>query len=203
VRTTEAASQLGAGLTAIADAFGMRLCILQGDGVQPIGRGIGPALEARDVLAVLGCAKDAPQDLRRRAVALAGALLEMAGAAPASQGEKLAAQCLDDGRALRKFERICEAQGGMRVPPQAGHRLPILALRGGRLAAIDNRKIATLAKLAGAPEAKAAGVELDVRLGDSVAHGDALCTVHAETSGELAYALAYASANSDMFRVSA
>ena len=52
------------------------------DGSQPVGRGIGPALEARDVLAVLRCEPNAPQDLRQRAVALAGALLELAGAAP-------------------------------------------------------------------------------------------------------------------------
>jgi thymidine phosphorylase len=69
--------------------------------------------------------------------------------------------------------------------------------------AIDNRRIATLAKLAGAPEAKAAGVELHARVGDKVARGDPLCTVHAETPGELAYALAYAVANPDIFRVTA
>jgi thymidine phosphorylase len=67
------------------------------------------------------------------------------------------------------------------------------------LDAIDNRKIAKLAKLAGAPDEWAAGVELHVRLGDVVSAGQPLCTVHADAPGELAYALDYATANLDIF----
>jgi thymidine phosphorylase len=195
VRSAESAQALSAGLTAVAEAFGMRARIAIGDGRQPIGRGIGPALEANDVLAVLQVAKDAPTDLRLRAVSLAGVLIELGGAAPAGGGETLAAQTLDDGRAWAKFQRICEAQGGMRTPPASTHRRPLVAERAGLVQDIDNRKIAKLAKLAGAPEDKAAGVELHVRLGDSVAAGQPLCTVHADAPGELAYALDYASAN--------
>ena len=202
VRTKEAAQALGAGLTAVADGFGVRVRILEGDGSQPIGRGIGPALEARDVLAVLQNDAKAPQDLRARAATLAGILLEMAGMAAEGQGERAADECLRDGRAWRKFQRICEAQGGMRVPPQSGHREPILAPHAGRLTAIDNRKVAMLAKLAGAPEAKAAGVELHVRLGATIAPKQPICTVHAESPGELAYAMHYAAANADLFKVS-
>ncbi|MGQ0740999.1 MAG: thymidine phosphorylase family protein [Alphaproteobacteria bacterium] len=168
VRTKEAASALAAGLAAVAKAFGIRLKVIECEGSQPIGRGIGPALEARDVLRVLQRAPDAPRDLRDRAVALAGALLELGGAAPRGGGPSLAAKALDDGRAWTKFQRICEAQGGARVPPKSKHRQPLLAKHSGKLNAIDNRKIARLAKLAGAPDAKAAGVELHVRLGESI-----------------------------------
>jgi thymidine phosphorylase len=113
----------------------------------------------------------------------------------------LAGQVLDDGRAWAKFQRICEAQGGMRVPPVSKQRKPLLAARAGRLRAIDNRKIARLAKLAGAPDDKAAGVELHARSGDPVARNQPLCTVHADSPGELAYALDYAAANPDIFVV--
>jgi thymidine phosphorylase len=179
----------------------MRVAVNVGDGEQPIGRGIGPALEANSVLAVLQGAREAPQDLRARALALAGTLLEFAGIAPQGRGQGLAAQALDDGRAWAKFQRICEAQGGMRTPPASKHRHPLLAERPGRIAAIDNRKIAKLAKLAGAPEAKAAGIELNVRLGSVVSAGEPLCTVHAEAPGELAYALDYAAANAGIIRI--
>lgn len=74
-------------------------------------------------------------------------------------------------------------------------------MRAGRIDAIDNRKIARLAKLAGAPDDKAAGVELHVKVGDSVTAGEPLCTVHAEAPGELAYALDYATANVDMIAI--
>ena len=201
VRSTEAAEILSAGLIAVAGAFGMHAKVIVGDGAQPIGRGIGPALEANDVLAVLCGKSNAPHDLRQRAVALAGALLELAELTPAGQGETLAAQTLDDGRAWTKFQRICEAQGGMRVPPSSSQRQPLTAQQAGRIEAIDNRKIAKLAKLAGAPDEQAAGVELHLKLGESVVVGQPLCTVHAGAPGELAYALDYAAANTDIFRI--
>jgi thymidine phosphorylase len=201
VRNKKSADVLSAGLSNVAAAFGIQTRVIVGDGRQPIGRGIGPALEAHDVLAVLQGATDAPQDLKARAVALAGALIELGGAAPQGQGEILAEQTLADGRAWAKFQRICEAQGGMRKPPSSRHRHPLLAERTGRICEIDNRKIARLAKLAGAPEAKAAGIELHVKLGSTVSAGEPLCTLHAEAPGELAYALQYAAANPGIMRI--
>jgi len=201
VRSKQAADALSVGLMAVADAFGIKARVIAGDGAQPIGRGIGPALEANDVLAVLQCAPMAPHDLRDRAVALAGALIELGGLAQHGAGAAIAAATLDDGRAWTKFQQICEAQGGMRVPPKSNYRHPLVAGQAGRVTKIDNRRIAKLAKLAGAPEAKAAGVELHVRTGDIVSAGQPLCTVHAAASGELAYALAYAVANPEIIMV--
>jgi thymidine phosphorylase len=81
------------------------------------------------------------------------------------------------------------------------HRRPLLADRAGHVVDIDNRRIAKLAKLAGAPQAKAAGIELHVKLGGTVAAGEPICTVHAQAPGELAYALQYASANPGIIRI--
>jgi thymidine phosphorylase len=201
VRSAEAAEALAAGLLEVAEAFGISARIMLGDGRQPIGNGIGPALEAHDVLAVLQGTPAAPRDLRARATALAGALLEIDGKAEHGAGQARAAATLDDGRAWRKFQQICEAQGGMRTPPRAAHRHPLDAPQAGRVQSIDNRKIAKLAKLAGAPDAKAAGVALHVKLGDRVERGAPLCTLHAEAPGELAYALGYAAANPGIFTV--
>ena len=201
VRGREAAENLAQGLLNVAEDFGLKAQVVLSDGSQPVGKGIGPALEARDILAVLRCNAEAPPDLRRRAIALAGAVLELAAASPPGQGEALATMALDDGRAWAKFQRICEAQGGMRTPPSSKHRRPLLAPRSGWLGVIDNRQIARLAKLAGAPDAKAAGVELHAKLGDLVVAGQPLCTVHAEAPGELAYALEYAMANPDILVV--
>jgi thymidine phosphorylase len=201
VRSPEAAQALTAGLLEVADAFGIKARAMISDGRQPIGSGIGPALEAHDVLAVLQRAHDAPQDLRARATELAGALLEAGGRALMGDGQRLAATTLDDGRAWKKFQRICEAQGGMRVPPIAPHQRPLEAARAGRVRSIDNRKIAKLAKLAGAPDVRSAGVALHVKIGATVERGAPLCTLHAEAPGELAYALDYAAANSNIIEV--
>ena len=191
VRSDRDAAELSGHLLAVSDALGIRTRIVRTDGTQPVGRGIGPALEAHDVLAVLQGAANAPDDLRDRALSLAGALLELAGTVGEGQGRTLADGVLRDGRAWHKFQAICEAQGGLREPPCAEHTQPILAPRPGQVASIDNRRLARAAKLAGAPDAKAAGLLLQTRLGDRVEAGEPLFTLHAETRGELAYALDY------------
>lgn len=203
VRTDEAARSLMTHMSTVAAKFGVETRFVVTDGSQPVGRGIGPALEARDVLAVLRNASDAPKDLRDRALTIAAAVLELGNAAPPGQGFALAASALTDGRALAKFMRICEAQGGFREPPQAPLQQGWPAPRSGLLTHINNRKLARLAKLAGAPDDKAAGIELHARLGDAVVAGRPLVTVHAEAPGELSYALAYAGANADMFEIEA
>lgn len=191
VRSQEAADQLALGLHAAAQGVGLKLAILTSDGLQPVGRGIGPALEAHDLVRVLQRCADAPADLRERSIAIAGAVLEMAGHVPPGRGLALAQATLDDGRAWRKFVAICEAQGGLREPPVATLREPIVAAATGVITAVDCRRLSRAAKLAGAPAAPAAGIELHVRLGDRVAKGQSLFTLHAQTHGELHYALDY------------
>lgn len=203
VRSTQDAAELSARLVAVAARLGLSARPFLSDGSQPIGRGIGPALEARDVLSVLRGAPGAPFDLRDKAVQLAGAILELAGAVTEGAGEAEARAILADGRALAKFMAICEAQGGFREPSIAPLRHELTAPRAGALAALDNRLIARVAKLAGAPSSLTAGLEMHVRLGDPVEKGQPLATLHGESPGELAYALAFAEANPQMLDVRA
>lgn len=198
VRSDGAAQALAARLTDTASAMGLMLAVLRTDGRQPVGAGIGPALEARDVLAVLRSAPDAPADLRTRALAVAGALLDLAPGTPPGQGLALATQTLDSGRAWAKFLAICEAQGGFSEPGEAPFQAPVLATHAGRIRATDNRRLAKVAKLAGAPGAALAGLVCSLRLGDPVVAGQPLYTVHAQSPGERDYALAYAQAHPDI-----
>ena len=201
IRNAETAELLTRNLVDVAQVFGLKAQAVITDGSQPVGRGIGPALEARDVLSVLRNDAAAPGDLRQRALQLAGILLELGGVARPGDGEALAAATLDGGHAWAKFQRICEAQGGMREPPQSAQRHSVVARRLGRIGSVDNRRLARVAKLAGAPDAKAAGVEVHVRLNDAIEAGQPLYTVHAEAPGELAYALEYAAANASIYEV--
>ena len=201
VRSMAAAASLGARLEAVATALGVYLRVHVSDGTQPVGRGIGPALEARDVLAVLRRERSAPPDLRERALELAGKVLELSPTVSAGDGLIVARRLLDEGEALEKFEAICRAQGGQREPPQAALTQVVTATRRGVCGAIDNRLIARVAKLAGAPRAPAAGVELHARLGDRRELGEPLYTVHAQASGELEYALEFAGRHPDIIRV--
>ena len=201
VRSKEAAQHLAARLAETAAQFGLVLRCIFSDGNQPVGCGIGPALEAQDVLAVLHRDDDAPMDLRERAASVAGAVLELAGAATEGDGMRLALETIDSGRAWEKFQRICAAQGGLRQPPVAEYVEPLIAAHAGRVVHIDNRKLARLAKLAGAPQSLAAGISMHVRLGDEVARGQTLLRLHAQTQGELAYALGYANEVGEIVRV--
>ena len=201
VRSAEEAVKLIKVLEMIGSRLGMKLQAVMTDGSQPVGRGIGPALEAMDVLSILRGDPQAPQDLRRRALVLAGALLELSGKVDVGRGFETAESILNDGRALKKFRAICEAQGGMREPPRADFSYVLEAKSPGQVAQIDNRKLARVAKFAGAPAAPAAGVEIHVRLGDRVEKGQPLLSIFAETRGELAYSFDYLSAHLNLIDV--
>lgn len=191
VRSDEDAGRLQTLLEQVAAAHGIQLRVVRTHGTQPVGRGIGPALEAHDVLAVLRGAVSAPVDLRMRSLALAGELLEFCGHSLPGTGHSEAWRLLDSGAAWDKFQAICEAQGGLRTPGVAALRSPIVAERSGYVAGIDSRRLARVAKLAGAPDVATAGLELHVGLGDSVEHGQPLFTLHAQAPGELTYAKEY------------
>ena len=77
----------------IGEALGLKVAALLTDGTQPVGRGIGPALEARDILQVLRGDPAAPPALREKSIRLAGALLELTGTTRAGEGDQLAASC--------------------------------------------------------------------------------------------------------------
>lgn len=201
VRSEQAAHQLAARLEGAGQALGLSVKCILSDGSQPVGVGIGPALEAMDVLAVLQGAAKAPQDLRQRALALAAGVLELGGRAAPGEGMGLAVQTLDSGAAWTKFQAICAAQGGLRQPQVAACTHVLEARHAGRVVAIDNRKLATLAKLAGAPRAAAAGVRFFAPLGSRLEVGQQILSIHADTPGELAYALEYGEAQSNLVTV--
>lgn len=192
IRSVAAARLLSDRLREVGTAVGLRVLPVMTDGTQPVGRGLGPALEARDALMVLQGHMEAPAELRERSLLLAGYLLEFGGRAATGAGQAMAREILADGRAWRKFQALCRAQGGMREPPIAPFTRPFVAVRPGRVVRVDNRRLARVAKLAGAPHDPAAGLVLHARVGDWIDKGQPLFTVHAETTGELEYALTYA-----------
>ena len=193
VRNQAEAESLATLLRQVASAFGLQVRVLISDGGQPIGRGIGPALEAHDVLAVLRNEPHAPADLRTHALTVAAAVLELGDIASAGSSLAMATACLETGRAWQRFQAICAAQGGMRTPGKAAYQQVVPAAQPGRVSAIDNRRLSRVAKLAGAPAAPLAGLTLDAHLGEVVVAGQPRFTIHAQSPGELAYAMEYIS----------
>lgn len=200
VRTTAAAQDLAALFRAVAERIGLRVETQLTEARGPVGRGVGPRLEALDVLAVLRREPGAPADLREKSLFLAARLLELSGAVEPSAGYRAAQSALDSGAASRKFEQIIEAQGARELPPEAPFRAVIGAPADGHIRQIDCWRVARLAKLAGAPANVAAGVRLLRTVGDVVAKGDPLCEIHAESAAQLEFARSYAASHPEIVR---
>jgi len=152
---------------------------------------------------VLNRDKHAPLDLRERALALAAHVIEFSANVRPGQGKVIATDILDSGKALLKFQAICKAQGGMRDIPVAPFTHTIESIQSGTIINIDNRHIARLAKLAGAPKSKSAGVLLLTPLHTIVEKSQPLFTLHAETQSELNYALDFLKQGHEIFQIEA
>lgn len=199
MRSHNSAAELKNYLEMIGKILGIEVKIILTDGTQPVGRGIGPSLEAKDVLSVLQGSPQAPQSLKERAIMLAGHILEFSPKVNKGAGYALAESILNSGQAWQKFQAICHAQGGFNIPTNAKHVKTICSQKKGKILAIDNRYLSRVAKLAGAPQAKAAGIELLTPVGSEVNVGDPLFIIHSETKGELNYAINFLSTGRDIF----
>jgi thymidine phosphorylase len=192
VRTREAAEVLAALFREVASAVALRVDVVVTDAHGPIGSGVGPRLEALDVLAVLGREPSAPRDLREKSLYLAARILEAVDAVPNAGGYRAAQQCLDSGDALRKLEEIVAAQGPRALPELAPWRSTILGPGDGRIREIDCFEVNNVAKLAGAPANAAAGVRILRSVGDVVVQGEPIFEIHAQSQAQLDFARGYA-----------
>jgi thymidine phosphorylase len=192
VRHMREALQLRKLFEFVGDRLGLHLEVVITDGRQPVGRGIGPILEARDVMQVLENHPDAPPDLRQKALRLAGRVLEFDPDVRGGRGYTIARDILDSGRALAKMNAIIDAQGRRDdVDFKPGPiSFEVAADRDGVVTAIDNFLLARMARIAGAPLDKAAGVDLLKKLGDPVQKGETLYRVHAEFQSDFKFARA-------------
>jgi len=192
VRSYAAAEKLAALFREVAMRIALRLEVALTDARAPIGRGIGPRLEALDVLAVLRGDPDAPQDLREKSLYIASRILEMSGKVAPSTGYHEARHMLESGAALKKFTDIVNAQGARELPPEAPFHHVIVSQADGRIREIDCWEMARVAKRAGAPANVAAGVEMLKTIGDVLAKDEPLFEIHASSAEQLDAARSYA-----------
>ncbi|MBU2639046.1 MAG: thymidine phosphorylase [Nanoarchaeota archaeon] len=181
-KSKKVAEALGAKFVALGRMLGMKVKVVLTDGSQPIGNGIGPALEMVDVISVLK--GNGPTDLREKAVYIAVEMLKLVNE---KNPEQKVLDALDSGKAFAKFMEIVIAQGGrkhIRIP-KARHFYDVVAVKSGPVSLINNKGIAVIAKFAGAPEDKAAGIYLRVHKGDKVKKGEVLFTIYAKSKMKL------------------
>ncbi len=180
----------------VGDQIGIHLEVVITDGRQPVGFGIGPVLESRDVMQVLQNSPDMPNDLRQKSLRLAGRVLEFDPDVRGGNGYAIARDILDSGRALEMMNSIIEAQGAQSENFALGQLThESLSPADGVVVDIDNLQLARIARFAGAPMDKGAGVDLFKKLGDRVEQGEPLYRIHAQYRADFNFALSLCEQN--------
>jgi len=189
IKTQQEAYSLASDFVDLGKRLGMNIQCALTFGDQPIGCSIGPALEAKEALETL-MGNGAP-DLREKAVSLAGMLFEMVGV---KNPRGMAEEMVNSGKAIQKLRQIIAEQGGNPdVKPEdlpvGPKRASVHSDRAGKVLWLSTEDIVRIARMAGAPKDKGAGVVLHAKLGEAVRKDGVLFEIYAERASKLAAAL--------------
>ncbi len=193
VPTMDDGKKLARDLIELGERLGMSVECAMTYGASPVGRTVGPALEVREALKVLET-MEGPNSLIEKSTGLAGILLEMGGVAAKGRGKELAMETLRSGKALSKLKEMIEAQGGnpnvkhTDIKP-GEHSAELASPADGYVIEFDNKRIVEIARIAGAPNDKGAGVWIHRKKGETVKKGEPLITIFADKSWKLTNAL--------------
>jgi AMP phosphorylase len=172
--------------------FHRKLKVLLTPAKEPMGSGVGPALELRDVIDILNPEKKGPEDLEEKSLLLSGELLELTKKAKKGQGIEEAKKILNSGEAFDKFKQIIKAQGGeLKEIKPAKFKKDIFASKSGEIIEIDNKKINSLARRAGCPADKFAGLYIYLNVGTKVKKRDKILTIYSESKLRLKEAIRF------------
>ena len=195
MRDPEQAVLLAGTLVGLAESEGVRAAALLTAMEQPLGRTVGNALEVREAVECLRGA--GPPDLREVTLALAAASVTAGGIeTPAGEVVSGLEAMLDDGRALARFARLLERQGGDPGVTTQPELLPAAPLRvtwespaDGFVTRADAYEIGVAAVELGAGRRRiedavdpAVGFELHARRGDRVQRGQPVAVIHARSA---------------------
>lgn len=198
VTTRKKAEDLKRDFDSLGKFFHKKLKCVITDGSQPIGHGVGPDLELMEILKVLDPSKheQSPKDLEKKSLFIAGNILEMTGKAKQGKGTELAEKILYSGKAFQKFKDIVKAQSGsLKRIRYARLKKDVFAPKSGKITEIDNEKINSLARVAGSPVDKPAGLYIYHHVGEIVKKGDKIITIYAETQPRINESLKFFKAN--------
>ena len=199
MKTESDAVALADTMVAIGRGVGRRVSAVISDMEQPLGNAVGNALEVAEAIATLRGA--GPVDFTEHCLVVAAEMLFLGEKATSPEAaRKILHRCLESGDALRKFEEWVRAQGGdsrvvddITLLPRARLREDLQSPRDGYIAAIDAMRVGIATVDLGAGRAKkgdpidhAVGVVLHKKVGDLVATGEALLTIHANDADRLA-----------------
>jgi pyrimidine-nucleoside phosphorylase len=196
METVEHATDLAHLMIEIGRGAGRRVTALISDMNQPLGCAVGNALEVREAIETLH--GRGPADFTEHCLVVAGHMLRLAGkstAADLSDIRLTLQEKLQSGAAWEVFRTLVGAQGGDLAQVDDPDRLPrapviieVASLRSGYLQAVHAREIGMAVVDLGAgrrrkgdPVDHAVGVVVHHKVGEHIAQGEPLFTVHART----------------------
>jgi pyrimidine-nucleoside phosphorylase len=197
MKTPEDAGALAEACARLAADWGRRTRIAVTDMSQPLGDAIGNALDVLEAVELLR--GEMRGRLRDAVIMFAGEALSQLTGAPMGEGRARAAAALDSGEAIEAFRKMIAAQGGNPkvvddpngVLAAAPVVAPIVAEREGVLAAVDAEALGRASADLGAGRRKkgdpidpAVGVVFRPKVGDAVAPGQELGSIHARTEDD-------------------
>lgn len=171
--------------------MGKKMVALITDMDQPLGLKVGNALEVQEVVEVLR--GEGPEDLRELCMELAAWMIQLGGGAPDLEQAKCTAdRLIKSGRALEKFGEMITLQGGdagviddSKRLPQAKHQMDVTSSEAGYVNAMQCEQVGSACVILGGgrerkedPVDPGVGIVLHKKVGDRVAVGDPLCTIH-------------------------
>jgi len=198
----EDANELKKDFEEVSKILGLNLKVVITNGENPIGRGIGPIAEMMDVLSVLKNEKDCPKDLKENAIYLASELINFAE--KRTDGEKIAREILESGKAYEKFMEIRKEQGEIELGKLSKYSLEVRSEVSGEIKDIDNNKIKKINRIAGAPFDLGSAIILERNFNDGkgkVSKGDLLFTVFSSSKEKLELVKDYIKENGNSFEI--
>jgi pyrimidine-nucleoside phosphorylase len=190
MKTPERARALASALLSIAESMGKRGRAYLTDMNQPLGAQVGNSLEVIESIETLK--GQGPADVAELTLEFAAAMIVLADrSASHAEARSQAAEAIYSGRALERFRRMIELQGGdPRVVddyerlPLAPEKLQVPAPRGGFVHAIDTQAIGIASMMLGAGRARAeddidpgVGLTIRKRIGSEVVEDEPLVAV--------------------------
>ncbi|MFA5358016.1 MAG: AMP phosphorylase [archaeon] len=194
IKDKQLAMRMAKDFVEVGKSVGMKVEALITNGEEPSGLAFGPALEAKYAMEILeGKMFD---NLAQKSCELAGALIELAKGCKPGQGYEKAKDVLESGKALKKMQDIIHAQEGKVDSSEkvilSEMKKTIYSDDTGTVSEINTRTVTRIARIAGAPANKLAGVMLCKQVGDKVKKGDELMTIYSENAQKLEFAVAHA-----------
>ena len=199
VNTIAKANHLKKRFFKIGTKMGLKMKVVITKANDIIGNGVGPYLEAMDVLKVLNQDEDRPKDLEEKATHLASQLLEFVS--KNKNSKKIVQNILKSKLALQKFNEIIDTQGRKKIMAPAKFSHTVISKTNGKIINVNISLINKICFDLGCPKDKVAGLYSYKSLGESIKKNEPIYTIYSSSDIRLEYVKVKLRKSQDLFEI--